>query len=140
MGPQGAKEIATVVRDNRTLLALNIGDNGITSEGLLAISSALKNNNTLQELDLRSNLIGNHGAAALAQALATNTWIKKLDFQHNSVKCQGAIALAATFKVMNAPTRMELMHFRSTIPWRRSTFGSTKSVTLVQQLLGLLWL
>jgi Ran GTPase-activating protein (RanGAP) involved in mRNA processing and transport len=49
--------VAVALEGNKTLLSLDLHDNGITDEGAEAIALALENNTSLTHLDLQENQI-----------------------------------------------------------------------------------
>jgi len=69
--PLGNRELVPLLSSSRSLLEINLWNNGIGPEGATAIAEALGRDGgaTLEDLDVGCNAIGCRGAAALAQVL-----------------------------------------------------------------------
>lgn len=93
----GVNYLAQVLRKNRTLRVLNLSDNNIEMQGLVALAEALKYNSTLETLDLSHNACsgpGLEGITTLRQAFALNSNLKRLFLNDTDLSSEGAIALA----------------------------------------------
>mmetsp|Transcript_9077 Transcript_9077/g.26753 ORF Transcript_9077/g.26753 Transcript_9077/m.26753 type:complete len:699 (+) Transcript_9077:95-2191(+) len=91
---EGAQRLATALR-SRSLLKLDLCDNGIGDPGCTAIAKALRGNGPLAELRLSENRIRDAGAVAIAQALIQkNRRLKYLGLFENEIGERGASALA----------------------------------------------
>mmetsp|Transcript_16009 Transcript_16009/g.44064 ORF Transcript_16009/g.44064 Transcript_16009/m.44064 type:complete len:696 (+) Transcript_16009:267-2354(+) len=65
-----ADQISDILRDNTTLVSLNLGKNQLRSMGCIAkLATAFQRNAYLQQLDLSHNKMGNKGATKLAPVL-----------------------------------------------------------------------
>jgi len=79
------KSLATVLKKNKTLTKLNLSKNYIYN-GTESIAYALKDNTTLLELDLSFNHIGYKGIKRLAmKGLTENTTLKILNLNNNLI-------------------------------------------------------
>ena len=65
----GAKNLASLIKVNRSLLILNLWDNHIQSEGAEALAESLKTNQTLASISLGKNWIGDKGAIFFANVI-----------------------------------------------------------------------
>ena len=74
----GAHDLAEVLKLNKTLEVLDIGDNRISSVGATDIARALEVNTGILSLMLSGNGIAGPGAQELAHALHTNTTLQDL--------------------------------------------------------------
>ncbi|KAJ1305225.1 hypothetical protein OPQ81_000254 [Rhizoctonia solani] len=93
----GVSYIAQVLKRNRTLKTLNLGDNRIEVQGLVQLAEALKYNSTLTSLDLSNNPCSSpslEGIHVIRNALTINTTLHHLSLSSTGLTSQGAIALA----------------------------------------------
>ncbi|GAA5914654.1 hypothetical protein JCM6882_003592 [Rhodosporidiobolus microsporus] len=94
----GVGYIAQVLKRNRTLKVLNLSENKIDVQGLVAVSEALKYNNSLETLDLSFNPCCGptsiDGVLALRSALMVTRSLKRVFLNHTALTSDGAIALA----------------------------------------------
>lgn len=86
-GDEGAKCLANMLRDNKTIKELNITDNNIGTEGVKYLANALKKNDTLEVLYLGYNNIGDEGAKCLADMLTVNKTLQKVWLDNEGAKC-----------------------------------------------------
>ena len=63
------KTIFDAVKNNHSLERLDLSNNQISVERVIALAAALRINNTLKMLDLRNNKVGDKGTKELADAL-----------------------------------------------------------------------
>ena len=98
IGDGGATALAEMLKENRTLQQLDVSSNSIGSGGAIALAEMLKKNRTLQQLDVSCNAIGSGGATALAERLKENRMLQQLNISFNSISSWGAIALAEMLK------------------------------------------
>lgn len=105
---EGAKAIATAMRNTRSLKHFSLYHNRICDNGAKAIAVALKENTTIQILDLGSNQIGNDGAQAIAFALYENTTLQELYIGNNNISDNGAKAIATALKRNSTLTKLNL--------------------------------
>jgi len=88
-----------MLKDNETLLILEIHCNSIGDEGAIAFAEMLKVNTTLKTLNLYRNKIGGEGAEALAKALEVNKTLTHFYIGCNNIGDVGAKDLADMLKV-----------------------------------------
>lgn len=124
LGKRGAPPFATSLSLNTHVQALDLGDNGLGSDGVTALLGALMNGGApelrtlslrqnqaggegadavadllrsphpLANLDFAGNAVGNAGATAIAEALADNRTLEALVLEHNSIEDEGASSIA----------------------------------------------
>ncbi|GAA6058458.1 hypothetical protein JCM3770_002732 [Rhodotorula araucariae] len=93
----GVTYIAQVLKRNRTLKVLNLGENKIDAHGLIALAEALKFNTALETLDIGHNpCCGPHidGILALRSAMMVSPSLKRVFLNSTDLSSEGAIALA----------------------------------------------
>lgn len=94
---KGAERFATVLSQNQTLQELgfcgnvDVGDNAVEM-----LSRGLRDNVTLIQLDLSSCGVGDEGCAHLADALLHNQVLRSLQLHRNNISDGGIQALAET--------------------------------------------
>ncbi|BGP16808.1 hypothetical protein JCM10213_004656 [Rhodosporidiobolus nylandii] len=92
----GVTYIAQVLKRNRTLKVLNLSENKVEAQGLVAIAEALKYNTSLETLDLSFNpccaLLD--GVLALRSAMMVSSTLKRVFLNSTGLTSEGAIALA----------------------------------------------
>eukprot|EP00956_Cyclotella_meneghiniana_P045439 scaffold369097_cov113-Cyclotella_meneghiniana.AAC.1 len=99
LGPEGAKDIAHALHNNKSLLRLELGGNMIGPLGGNVIFNSLEFNSTLQELGLRMNRIGGcsdkFDIQTLVKSLTSGVChLIKLDLSYNDLRCEGCILLS----------------------------------------------
>ena len=96
----GAVNIAKAIQMNTTLHTLDMSDNEISDDEVIAISDCLKKNSSLEKLNLSKNeiKITNEGAKMIAEALQLNTTLKQLDLSINKIFDDGATAISNVLK------------------------------------------
>uniref|UniRef100_A0A061RSS9 Tyrosine-protein kinase Srms n=2 Tax=Tetraselmis sp. GSL018 TaxID=582737 RepID=A0A061RSS9_9CHLO len=77
--------MAGALRDNRSLVVLNLEGNLIGSPGATALARVLRHDGALVELYLEGNFIGDEGATLLVEALTQNPALKELGLDCNNV-------------------------------------------------------
>ncbi|KAI8097900.1 uncharacterized protein B0P05DRAFT_522536 [Gilbertella persicaria] len=103
--------LASVLRDNTTLLHLNLSNSQISFEGLSVLSNALSENKTLESLDLSRNPLNqgtDEGILALKSALARNTCLQSLNLSDTQLDSSSAITLAEALPENKSLTRLDL--------------------------------
>jgi len=75
----GAKKLAEVIKNNKTLTLLNVESNKIGPDGMKALAEALEVNTTLLEVKLTNQAqpAGNDAEKALAKAMQANKTLQK---------------------------------------------------------------
>jgi len=79
LGPEGVASIADSLKQNTTLVSINLADTGMGNSGISrdAMREALVRHPTLTALDLNLNAIGPEGGQMLLEVLSLNTNITK---------------------------------------------------------------
>lgn len=80
----------------------------LEDDGAIALAEVLKNNNTLISLELEWNDIGDIGAAALAAALKGNQTLRKLDLARNKITDAGISSFAELLKSKKNLDKLEV--------------------------------
>ncbi|PCH38969.1 RNI-like protein [Wolfiporia cocos MD-104 SS10] len=109
----GITYIAQVLKRNRTLKVLNLSENKLDVQGLIAIAEALKYNSCLETLDLSKNPCCGpslEGIQSLRTAFTLNDALKRLFLSSTSMTSAGAIALAEFL-----PESTSLLHLDLTL-------------------------
>ncbi|KAF8879272.1 hypothetical protein BD779DRAFT_1552376 [Infundibulicybe gibba] len=109
----GISYLAQVLKRNRTLKVLNLGENKLDVQCLVSIAEALKYNSSLETLDLSKNPCsgpGLEGIQSLRTAFTLNTALKRLFLSSTSMNSAGAIALAEFL-----PESTSLLHLDLTL-------------------------
>lgn len=82
---EAAEALADVLKNNDTVVSLDLSKNNIGDKGVQALAELLKNNKTLEELILSRNNITKTGVEALVEALKVNKTLKELDLSENDL-------------------------------------------------------
>ena len=98
----GAKKIGEAIKVSTTLQKLDIYANTISDDGAAAISDGLKSNNSLQELYMWDNKITSEGAKKVGEAIKVNTTLQKLYINDNTISDDGAAAISDGLKSNNS--------------------------------------
>lgn len=92
---EGAKLLARVFKEMKTLEELSMPMNGIYHQGLSVLTAALSENPNLRVVDLNDNTIGGQkGAVHLASMLSHLKHLRKLNLGDCLLKTSGALVLA----------------------------------------------
>ena len=136
LGCAGAQGLA-VVLTHRTLTSLDLRDNGIKEEGMLALGEFLGRCRTLKELCLQGNACGDAGLAKLVRNLGSSTAVlTRLDLRNIMIGHEGIAALAALFCKLTALQEIKLAKNRTgyeeigTLLTALSTRSSLTSLTI----------
>lgn len=105
---ENIKYFMEAIKNNNTIVKMNLDKNNIGDEGAKYIADALKTNTSLIELSLTHNLIGNEGAKHIADALKTNTSLKELNLSHNGITDSGIMDLAESLQTNSNLTILRL--------------------------------
>ncbi|KAG6371077.1 hypothetical protein JVT61DRAFT_10616 [Boletus reticuloceps] len=109
----GVTYLAQVLKRNRTLKVLNLCENKLDVQCLMAIAEALKYNLCLETLDLSRNPCSGpalEGIQSLRTAFTLNTALKRLFLSSTQLTSAGAIALAEFL-----PESASLLHLDLTV-------------------------
>ncbi|KAI8370912.1 hypothetical protein BD560DRAFT_434745 [Blakeslea trispora] len=103
--------LASVLRNNASLLHLNLANAQISFEGLAVLSNALLENKALESLDLSSNPLSQNsdeGILALKTALARNNSLQSLNLSNTQLDSSATITLAEALPENHSLTRLDL--------------------------------
>lgn len=107
----GVTYLAQVLKRNRTLKVLNLSENKLDVQCLVAIAEALKYNHCLETLDLSRNPCsgpGLEGIQSLRTAFTLNNALKRLFLSSTNLTSPGAIALAEFLPESNSLLHLDL--------------------------------
>ena len=94
------KKIIEAIKVNKTLLKLDASFTKIHDED--CISDCLQNNKSLKELNMSENIITSNGAKKIATAIRVNTTLEKLDLSCNSISNDGVSFISDGLKNNNS--------------------------------------
>ena len=120
IGPNGIIAIAKAIEVNASLQKFDISCCGV-ADGAAAISGALKCNHSLQELDLSWNNFSNDGTKEIAEATKVNVTLQKLDISHNRISDDGAAAISGALKCNHSLQELDLS-------WNNISNDGTKEI------------
>ncbi|GJN91076.1 hypothetical protein Rhopal_004091-T1 [Rhodotorula paludigena] len=109
----GVTYIAQVLKRNRTLKVLNLSENKIDAQGLVAVAEALKFNTTLETLDMGHNPCCGpaiEGILSLRSAMMVSPSLKRVFFNSTDLSSEGAIALAEFLPEARSILHLDLTH------------------------------
>lgn len=96
--PSGAiVALGRILRENTSLLQLNLSANCIGALELPELSQALPINDTLTSLDLQNNEFGTQGALALANGLSENFSLRSINLNGTRIGKRGCSQINAAF-------------------------------------------
>jgi Ran GTPase-activating protein (RanGAP) involved in mRNA processing and transport len=78
------------LKENASLLFLDLSSNRIGEEGTKAIAEGLKENQTLRSLQLNGNPIGDHGVMIIIESVGVYCSVRDLGLQDCSTSKTGA--------------------------------------------------
>ena len=87
------------IQINTTIQKLDMSNNSISDDGVVAICDSLKINVSLQELNLALNNITNEGTKKIAEAIQVTKTLRKLNLNDNQISDDGAAAISDSLKV-----------------------------------------
>ena len=108
LGDAGAKELAEVIKVNKTLKRIDLTYNQIGNAGAQALAEAIKGNKTLKRIDLTYNKISDAGALALAEAIQVNNTVTEMIVDRNSIGDDGARSLAQAIQTNHVMSALHL--------------------------------
>lgn len=108
IGDPGATALGEMLKTNSTLTTLYLNYNPIGDVGAMGLGEVLTNNGTFTELYLSNCQIGDVGATALGEMLRLNVALTRLDLAHNQIGELGATALAKLLQKNTTLTRLDL--------------------------------
>ena len=86
IGDEGAAQLGTVLKYNRSLEVLSITSSLITVKGAAEIADGLLKNSTLTRLNLGNNLLRDEGCIVIFRALSANTTLESLNLMSNEIR------------------------------------------------------
>ena len=112
MTTEGGKLISEIVRTNKTLQRLDLSNNTLFDDGAVTIniSDGLKNNNTLLEINISHNNITNKGTKNITEAIQVNKILKKLNLSHNILSDDGATLISSCLKCNISLLELNISH------------------------------
>jgi len=108
IGETGARHLAKLMKTNRGIEELDIGNNKIGDSGLMYIVGSLENHPNLTTLDLADNNIWRTGASALGKVLKTNSHILTLDLDENPIGHAGVKQIAYSLEYNSTLVHLNL--------------------------------
>lgn len=115
----GGEALGNAIRENSTLLKLDLSWNAIRNASAVAVGAALEFNSTLVELNLEYNSLGDYGCEMLGGALEHNASLTILKLAQNSVRQKGSFVLGNCIRYRTFT--LEFLSFMGNHP---SAFGS----------------
>ncbi|XP_078060640.1 NACHT, LRR and PYD domains-containing protein 3-like isoform X2 [Mustelus asterias] len=104
-----AKDLASALSTNRSLIDLNLGDNKLGDSGVKLLSVALRNPDCkIQELNLNVNDLSDSCAEDLASALSTNRSLIDLNLSYNKLGDSGVKLLSVALR--NPDCKIQKLH------------------------------
>ena len=102
IGPLGAKLICDALKINKSITQLSFYDNNLGSKGAKYIADMLEVNKYIIELNLYGNQIQDEGAQYLSQSLQVNKSIRRLYLSSNQIGNNGLFYLSQALKNNNS--------------------------------------
>lgn len=90
----GLDAIGLSLKDNKTLVTLNLSYNSLGKLGAKKIVKGLKGNSSIKELNLSTNIIGDKGAKYIKDLLSKNKTLTNLDISGNAFTDTGISKIA----------------------------------------------
>ena len=84
------------LRISKSVTALNLSHNRISSKGASSLAKILTGNSVLRELDVSGNNLGDGGVRHLSEALPYAKSLKVLELEENGITDAGVLSLAET--------------------------------------------
>ncbi|CAF0881347.1 unnamed protein product, partial [Adineta ricciae] len=113
IGVAGAKSLADAIQDNTTLTTFVVKHDQIGVQGTEYLANMLKVNKTLVDIDLTDNQISDDGAQLMADVLLQTETLSKLNLCRNDIRVRGAKSIANALQ--NNTTLIVLDLTRNTI-------------------------
>jgi Ran GTPase-activating protein (RanGAP) involved in mRNA processing and transport len=108
IGNEGVIALARVLPLNTSMTCLSLWGSGIGDDGIAALGQAMIQNDTLNDIILGANTFGVLGMASLGNALKINKAVKKLSLFRCSIDAEGVGALADALKYNSTLESLEL--------------------------------
>ena len=94
LGDTGCSYFSNYLKNDRSIICLDLSFNNIGDEGIKCICHSLSINRTLQVLDLSGNSISPQGFSYIAQIITTNQSIKSLYLAGNAANHIGIYSIS----------------------------------------------
>ena len=96
LGKRGCAALASSLAMNAHVTALDLSDNGLGGEGVVAIVEALKSGGApaLRQLSLKQNMCGQEGAEAVSELLRSPHPLSSIDLGSNNLGSKGVATIA----------------------------------------------
>jgi len=76
--------LCDIIKQNKSLGTVTLGENEIDDHGASAIAEAIKQSTSLTAIHLTNNSIGAIGKAAISEAIKQNKLLTNVDLKHNT--------------------------------------------------------
>lgn len=114
IGDHGAKAMASVLEQSKTLASLQMSKCGIGDMGIRALVKALRHNDVLNILDLSDNKISDDGAAVLADIFKDNIALTRLRLDGNRIGYAGITAFTKALSGNQTLVEFTMMNNKAT--------------------------
>jgi Ran GTPase-activating protein (RanGAP) involved in mRNA processing and transport len=119
--------IANMIKENTTIVKLNLERNCLGEIGIDVIADALRVNTTITNLNLSRNNLEEYGTQKITDALNMNTTITKLNLSDNWLGEDGALVIAKALYVITTLRSLNLSHNYL----RRNSFSSEMGIIAI---------
>jgi Ran GTPase-activating protein (RanGAP) involved in mRNA processing and transport len=119
--------IANMIKENTTIVKLNLERNRLGITGIDVIADALRVNTTITNLNLSRNNLEEYGTQKVVDALCMNTTITKLNLSDNWLGEDGALVIAEALYVITTLRSLNLSHNYL----RRNSFSSEMGIIAI---------
>jgi Ran GTPase-activating protein (RanGAP) involved in mRNA processing and transport len=119
--------IANMIKENTTIVKLNLERNCLGEIGKDVIADALSVNTTITNLNLSRNNLEEYGTQKIVDALYMNTTITKLNLSDNWLGEDGALVIAEALYVITTLRSLNLSHNYL----RRNSFSSEMGIIAI---------
>ena len=130
----GLDAIGLSLKDNKTLVTLNLSYNSLGKLGAKKIVKGLKGNSSIKELNLSTNIIGDKGAKYIKDLLSKNKTLTKLDISGNAFTDTGISKIAEGLAKNETLTTLDLSLNRITDQGVETIVKSLESNTTLTKL------
>ena len=90
-GPEGAKYIGVMLKENATLKELSVAHNKMFDEGIVALMDGVRQNRTLEQLDISHNRVRSKGMEVTAATLPHNTSLLAVNVEQSQPQQLGVV-------------------------------------------------
>jgi Ran GTPase-activating protein (RanGAP) involved in mRNA processing and transport len=98
IGHKGGIKLGRMLEENHSLVHLDLSNNLLVPEAMIAIADALAHNNVLKTLNLSGNVVTSPVVKALSAALARNGALKQLILKNCKMTTEGIMTLLSCLK------------------------------------------